>query len=344
MPVGFEIGEHILGLLGVEDLVAVSRTCKAMYNFVNGSVTLWQELHARLGSPINTLRISSFVTVLSQLSPDHLPLSVAWKRQVYKLLKNRLFYVGFSYRDDYQKVQILFHATSHDINAVYEECEDYQALLGCDLLGTDEPPMHVFHRGAVLDIKQQGFENWRIAIEPVQTEFQRPLVIDEQRVLFIVYTYVDDVKRFDFELRKLFDDKTAAFAFAESLATDLNMPAVRKSVKHTGEIFDDCARDLPRMRVAIDPINFRRKSPLAMFQRQDEEEDTDSDSDDHMIDDEEEEELSGLLQELKDSGYPVSSTSEAALSTFIQAEKRKRSFTDNPEHESPKSKKRRRGS
>jgi hypothetical protein len=293
LPVGFQIAEEILGYLDVEDLISVSLTYKPIHKFITNSEELWQGLYKELSpGSINSI-MKPLIMIQSLASPELKP-SVAWKRQVFNRLKYRPFYLSFTYLDDPNDFTISFLGVSYDFSTVQIEAYQY-AIYEEDSFS---PANFVQHNTQIFDSLQEGFDDWRIAIEPIKTDLTQPLKLKDNDELFIIYNYMDVNSIFQFNFLKLFDNVKEAIKFAETLS-DLNNEEEEdyyiKNINHRGKIFDRKQKFIKDFRIAIDIVKFwskihqNRNLPNSFIEKEEdddikrkEEEDTDDDADDSM--------------------------------------------------------------
>ncbi|RGB41729.1 hypothetical protein C1646_662831 [Rhizophagus diaphanus] len=256
LPVGFQIAEEILGYLDVEDLISVSLTYKPIHKFITNSEKLWQELYKEL-SPGSISSIMKPLIMIQSLASPELKPSVAWKRQVFNRLKYRPFYLAFTYLDDPNDFTISFPGVSYDLSTVHIEAYQYAIY---DEEETFSPANFVQHNTQIFDSLQEGFNEWRIAIEPIKTELKKPLKLKDNDELFIVYNYMDVNSIFQFNFLKLFDNINEAIKFAESFS-ELNDDDdyYIKNINHSGKIFDCKQKFIKDSRIAIDIVKFWSK-------------------------------------------------------------------------------------
>ncbi|PKC71013.1 hypothetical protein RhiirA1_454036 [Rhizophagus irregularis] len=257
LPVGFQIAEEILGYLDVEDLISVSLTYKPIHKFITNSEKLWQELYKEL-SPGSISSIMKPLIMIQSLASPELKPSVAWKRQVFNRLKYRPFYLAFTYLDDPNDFTISFPGVSYDLSTVHIEAYQYAIY---DEEETFSPANFVQHNTQIFDSLQEGFNEWRIAIEPIKTELTKPLKLKDNDELFIVYNYMDVNSIFQFNFLKLFDNINEAIKFAESFSelNDDDDYYIIKNINHSGKIFDCKQKFIKDSRIAIDIVKFWSK-------------------------------------------------------------------------------------
>ncbi|CAG8623429.1 2057_t:CDS:2 [Paraglomus occultum] len=343
MPVGYQVAEEILSVLDVEDLISVSLTYKPMHRFINNSSTLWKRIHARLTPPTNHKIMDSMLT-LQKFADTNVNLGSAWKKHVFQRLRNRTYYLSYSYWDDSKDFTITFHGASYDLNTVYHETVGYANFVGD--IGPPTIPMFVHHQGQLFDV-QQGFQKWRIAIEPIQTSLQRPIKTENNNLLYIVYTYSDRPTDFQFNLMKTFDNEIDAINYAQTIAEDVD--SFPQNVECLGELFDAKVKSSTQQfptRVAINTAEFWSKvdeDEVARIKK-DEQKLLDNCDEDELMNDieegKEDENNSGGGEDTGWSGEKTYNLSDAldAFDIMIESYKnnKKRSFSEameNPQHE-----------
>ncbi|CAG8581548.1 11726_t:CDS:1 [Ambispora gerdemannii] len=281
IPVGFEIAEEIFGYLEVEDLIAVSLTYKAVYYFINSSQNLWKNMYRTL-TPENTDQIMTPLIMIQTMVKPQLKPAVAWKRQVFSRLRYRPFYIAYSYLDDPEDFTLMFHGASYDYPTAYQEAIDY-GFFFYGAPGSPTVAKYVEHKGQSFDELQEGFDNWRIAVESIKPEFKYPLETVDGDELYLVYTYLDVQEGFQFTFDKLFDDERTAIEYAAELADPEDVSRATY-VDHNGEKFDSKHRDVINTRVAVDVLPFWRKREIRRFDESEMTEETKT-----IVDDENEE-------------------------------------------------------
>ncbi|GBB94140.1 hypothetical protein RclHR1_00230018 [Rhizophagus clarus] len=280
LPVGFQIAEEILGYLDVEDLISVSLTYKPIHKFITNSENLWQGLYQKL-SPESINYIMKILIMIQSLASPELKPSVAWKRQVFNRLKYRPFYLAFTYLDDPNDFIISFPGVSYDLSTVQIEAYQYAIYEEEEILS---PANFVQHNTQIFDSLQEGFDEWRIAIEPIKTDLTKPLKLKDNDELFIVYNYMNINSIFQFNFLKLFDNVIEAIKLAESLSDLNDDDDYIKNINHSGKIFDCKQKFIKGSRIAVDIVKFwskihqNRNLPNTFIEKK-EEEDTDDDAD-----------------------------------------------------------------
>ncbi|RIA97763.1 hypothetical protein C1645_751478 [Glomus cerebriforme] len=254
LPVGFEIAEEILGYLDIEDLISVSLTYKPIHKFIMNSEKLWQELYKELSSESINSIMKPLILIQSLASPGLKP-SIAWKRQVFNRLKYRPFYLAFTYMDDSNDFTISFLGVSYDLSTVQIEAYQYATYEE----ESNYPANFVQHNTQIFDSLQEGFDEWRIAIESIKTDLTKSLKLKENDEMFIVYSYMDVKSNFQFNFLKLFDNENEAIKFAKSLSDLDDNNNYAKNINHSGEIFDCKQKFIKDSRIAIDIVKFWSK-------------------------------------------------------------------------------------
>ncbi|RHZ54767.1 hypothetical protein Glove_423g74 [Diversispora epigaea] len=115
---------------------------------------------------------------------------------------------------------------------------------------------YVDHEGQYYDSRSKKSVYGRVAVDHVETYLRKP--IESRKKMYIVYRYYDYRKENYLEVHCAFDNKKEALKFASKLSDGKDSEPIY--VFHSGEFFDQRAKDGYYGRIAVDPVSVRTKS------------------------------------------------------------------------------------